>query len=421
MPSDHPCPGQRRVAARGWTALLGLLVAVLPAGAQPGEFTGIVPRHLNPATPLEGRTDVTLRQLWRVGGPGAGAGSIGIVSDAFLDHAGNVCLLDVDRGVLDVFDAAGKRVRTIQPGDNAGARFHAASGACALEPEGYCLLQAYPPALLRYGPTGLSAGSVVPVLPDLPRPDSARSTISLVSARSLGESWVFDCLVEIAVPRGSRLIRRHLLGVFGRGGYLERRLLGTESESRLDGEVTIEEREAVRYQGRWTTGPGNLIYAAPDLDRYRIQVMSMDGGLYRLISREYTSVPRTSEEYARVKSLFDAFAGNVPRAQAEIELTHADIQGLQVAGDGTLWVLSSEGRFRAPPGVLGVYDVFDAEGRFVRQVALHGEGNPSEDGVWLLGDRVIVARGIRAAALARLQGGTEGASPPSVEVICYAR
>jgi hypothetical protein len=258
-------------------------------------------------------------------------------------------------------------------------------------------------------------------VPDLPPADSARSTISLVGARSLGEQWVFDCLVETVFPRGARLLRTHLLGVFGRGGYLERRLMGTENESWIDAGVKIEEREAVRYQGRWTTGPDSLIYAAPDMQGYRILVMDTNGGLRRVVSREYASVPRTSEEYARVKGLFDAFAGNVSRAEAEVELVHADIQDLQVARDGTLWVLSSEGRFRAPAGVLGVYDVFDPEGRFVRQVALHGVGDPSEDGIWLLEDRVIVARGIRSAALARLQGGSGSAAPPGVDVVCYAR
>jgi hypothetical protein len=421
MPSPHPRPRRSRVVHRIWIALLGLLVVAPLARGQKGELLGIVPHRLNTATPSEGRTEVTLRELWRVGGTGPGAETIGIVSAAFLDQEGNVCLLDVDRGGLEVYNAAGKRVRSIQPTGDTVARFRSASGACALDPQGYGLLQAYPPVLIRFDATGVPAGSVVPQMPGLPPPDSARSTISLVGARSLGEHWVFDCLVEIAIPRGLRLLRTHLLGVFDRGGYLERRLMGTENECRLDAGVTIEEREAVRYQGRWTTGPDSLIYAAPDIHRYRILVLDTDGGLRRVISREYANVPRTSEEYARVKDLFDAFAGNVPRAEAEVELAHADIQDLQVARDGTLWVLSSEGRFRAPPGVLGVYDVFDREGRFVRQVALHGEGDPNEDGIWLLEDRVIVARGIRAAALARLKGGTESGAPPGVDVVCYAR
>lgn len=421
MLSHHArCRRSRAVGGIG-TALLGLLLAAPLAYGQRGQPTGIVPQHLNPATPSEGRSEVTLRELWRLGGSDPGAEKIGIVSAAFLDSEGRICLLDVDRGALEVFDAAGRRVRTVQSPEATDARFHTASGACALDTGGYGLVQAYPAVLLRFGPTGAPAGSFVPHVPDLPPADSARSTISLVGARSLGVHWVFDCLVEIAYPRGARLVRTHLLGVFGRDGYLERRLMGTENESALGAGVRIEEREAVRYQGRWTTHGDSLIYAAPDMQGYRILVLDTNGGLRRVISREYASVPRTSEEYARVKSLFDAFAGNVPRAEAEVELAHADIQDLRVAQDGTLWVLSSEGRFRAPPGVLGVYDVFDAEGRFVRQVAFHGEGDPSEDGVWLLEDRVIVARGVRAAALARLQAGAGEPAPPGVSVICYAR
>lgn len=401
-------------------ALLGLLALAPSVGGQARGVTGIVPQVLNPVTPAEGRIEVTLRELWRLDGAGADPGPAGLVSAAFLDGDGNVCLLDPDRSELRVYDGSGKRVRTIRPGEDVAAIFRSASGACALEPQGYGLLQAYPPVLLRFGPNGESAGTLVPRLPDLPPPDSARTTITLVGARARGADLTLDCLLEIASPRAHTLQRTHFLGIFGRSGSLARRLLGAEDVTPLDESVVIKEREAVRYQGRWTTGPDGAVYAAPELYPYRIHVFDPTGGLRRVISREYTSLSRTPEEYARVQQLFEAFVRNVPRASVVIEHTHADIQDLQVARDGTVWVLSSEGRFRAPAGVLGVYDVFEPGGRFVRQVAFHGEGDPIADGVWLLEDRVIVARGTAAAVLARLEGGA-GGETPGLTVICYAR
>ena len=402
--------------------LLGLMMLASPVEGQVHGGTGIVTHRLNPATPAEGRTDVTLRELWRLGGAGADTGSIGLVSAAFLDGGGSVCLLDSDHGELRVYDGSGRRLRTIRPGEDVAAVFHAASGACALEPQGYGLLQAYPAVLLRFGPNGESEGTLVPRVTDLPPADSARSTLTLVGARARGTEMILDCLVEIASPRSYTLRRTHFLGVFGPSGYPTRRLMSAEDLTPLDANVVIKEREVVRYQGRWTTGPDGAVYVAPELYPYRIQVLDRTGGVRRMISREYTSLTRTPEEYARTQKLFEAFVRNEPRATVEIEHTHADIQDLFVARDGTVWVLSSEGRFRAPAGVLGVYDVFEPGGEFVRQVAFHGEGDPVADGIWLLEDRVIVARGASAAALDRLERRRgHGDAGPHGHLLCPMR
>jgi len=61
MPTSPPRSRRSRVAVPIWIALLGVLVAAPLARGQLGELTGIVPHHLNPATPSEGRTEVTLR------------------------------------------------------------------------------------------------------------------------------------------------------------------------------------------------------------------------------------------------------------------------------------------------------------------------------------------------------------------------
>ena len=94
------------------------------------------------------------------------------------------------------------------------------------------------------------------------------------------------------------------------------------------------------------------------------------------------------------------------------------------ADDGSLWVLTSHGSRARPEGALGVFDVFDKDGRFVRQVTLYGQGDPSEDAFFFDGDRLYVVTGFLDAAMA-LQGGgaTEEEEseeePTPMEVICY--
>jgi hypothetical protein len=390
--------------------------ALLLASAALGE----PPRVDSPAVPPEGVRDVTLRELWRLGPASADADAPELVGGAFLDASGRVCLLDPARGELRVHGDDGRLAQRIEPGEGIEAVFRSASGACLLPRGGYALLQAFPAALLLFNSAAAPAGTVAPRMPDLPPRDSARVALSLVSARATRAGLVLDALLEISVPRESRLHRTHVLGLFDMGGRLRRRRLTEEEDLDVGQDLRIDERTAVRFQGRWTTGADGRIYAARALQGYEIQVYDAAGEPQRVIARDYESLPRTPEELAWTEGLFLAFARNVPRAVVTIEPAHADIQDIVAAPDSTLRVLTSRGRYRAPAGVLGVYDVFDAAGRFVRQEALRAEGDPVRDGVWLLGDRVVVARNLVPAARARLEGRT-AAEGSGVVVVCYAR
>jgi hypothetical protein len=55
-----------------------------------------------------------------------------------------------------------------------------------------------------------------------------------------------------------------------------------------------------------------------------------------------------------------------------------------------------------------VFDVFNREGKFVRQVTLMGEATPREDAYLFVGDRVYVLTGFLDAAMAAQGGGPEG-------------
>jgi hypothetical protein len=91
--------------------------------------------------------------------------------------------------------------------------------------------------------------------------------------------------------------------------------------------------------------------------------------------------------------------------------------------DGTLWVLNSRGAFDQPDEILATFDVFDADGSFLHQIGLKGEGDLSDDGIHLVGDRLFVLRGLRAAQRAERGDGEEDedededAEPMSVA--CY--
>ncbi len=99
--------------------------------------------------------------------------------------------------------------------------------------------------------------------------------------------------------------------------------------------------------------------------------------------------------------------------------TDRDIQALFARPDGTLWVLNSRGAFDQPDEILATFDVFDADGSFLHQVALKGEGNFYDDGLRLVGDRLFVLRGLRAAERAESGDGEEDEDAEPMSVTCY--
>jgi hypothetical protein len=102
------------------------------------------------------------------------------------------------------------------------------------------------------------------------------------------------------------------------------------------------------------------------------------------------------------------------------------IANMELRPDGELWVLTSRG-FRAPPeGMHSVYDVFDADGVYVRQMQMPIEGDGLQDGVIFAGDdRLMLVKGFTDALISlQTQGSgptlSEDEEPAPMEVICYA-
>jgi hypothetical protein len=133
---------------------------------------------------------------------------------------------------------------------------------------------------------------------------------------------------------------------------------------------------------------------------------------------------RTDREKAEMRSRF-IVRGPATETKITVSEHHPDIHKLFPREDGTLWVLTSRGRKEPPDGALALFDVFDAQGRFVRQVTLQGEGNPMDDALFMADDRLFVVTGFQSASRAMHAGETVEAAPEDegelepMEVICY--
>jgi hypothetical protein len=182
----------------------------------------------------------------------------------------------------------------------------------------------------------------------------------------------------------------------------------------------VDEREGFRPV--WEVGPDGRVYAVTDFGEYAINVWSADGKLIHVIHREFEHLKRTAEEKEEMKNRI------VIRGPIDPEIivaeNHPDVENIIPRGDGTVWIQTSRIAWEASEGSLGSYDVFDAEGRFVRQVEVRAAGEPEEDAFFFIGDRLYQVTSFRQAMLSMF-GGSRGETgevaeePTPVEAICY--
>ena len=102
-----------------------------------------------------------------------------------------------------------------------------------------------------------------------------------------------------------------------------------------------------------------------------------------------------------------------------------DVRNIFPRSDGTVWVMTSRGEREANESVLAQFDVFDSQGRFTHQVTLEAEGDPREDAVFFVGDRLFVVTEYVSASQS-MWGGKDGEAEEEdegeaepMEVICY--
>ena len=62
--------------------------------------------------------------------------------------------------------------------------------------------------------------------------------------------------------------------------------------------------------------------------------------------------------------------------------------------NGELWILSSRGERDIPQNTIAKFDVFDRQGRFIRQVTVQAPYVPGRDGFYIVGDLIYVVTNI---------------------------
>jgi hypothetical protein len=358
-----------------------------------------VPHVMNPATPSEGTSSITPRELWSAGGDDEQDVLFGVVTAVDVDAKGNVYALDMQLSQVFVFDRDGKLLRTIGREGEGPGEFRNATNMFIMPDGTVAVMQQMPGKLVLLTPDGKPAGDFAG-----PKGDDS-GMIAYFEGAVAGDAVVLNTRQFARTP-SKFTVSRALVAVGSKG---EPR--GTVFANSIDQDpaamLNMDEKEMRFLQ--WAAGADGRVYTSENFDAYEIKVRGLDGKVQRVIDREYTHRQRSKEEMEESKPRVVMRGAGGQRMQPTIKSspTDRDILRMFPRDDGSLWVLSSKGRNGQAKGTMASFDVFDRDGRFVRTVAFQVPGDFKQDEFHLIRDQIVVVRGARTARDA-MMGGEDG-------------
>jgi hypothetical protein len=407
------------IAALFALAALGLVGAVLPAGAQTWqgkeEVREGVPFVTNPAGPASPPVEVEAKELWRAGGEGDEEVIFGVISQVTSDERGYIYLLVSQLNQVMVFSPAGEEIRTIGREGEGPGEFRRASDLFLTADGKVAVLQRMPGRVVLFTAEGEPAGDMK--LPEL----TDGGTQMLSGGRLAGKNVVLDLNRFARRDDGFDTITS-LVSIDPSGA-----LVSTYFEKRDHGNfanMVFDEKKLGAGMLVWNTGRDGRVYTSDQFDAYTYSVWNEAGTLERVVERAYTPRKRSAEEMKRYAPIVRIQQGNRSQSpEVKASETDRDIQQIFPRENGDVWILSSAGAFAAPTGAIATFDVFDSSGKFMRQVTLKGVGSYAEDGFYLVGERFYVVTGLRSARRAMFgagEGGAEeGEETEPMELVCY--
>jgi len=395
------------------------LLLVLAAGLAPAAFSEVITvKNTGPAKPPGA---VHLTEQWRVGGEDSDI-LFGVVSEAVSDEHGNVYILDNQLCNVVVISPEGEHIGTLSREGEGPGEVRMPRDVVILDDGSIGIALLFPSKLVRLTPEGEPLPSMVMGAKD------GDSTTPYVTLSCEARAGTLLMAGQHSVPVDVGQERRQFLCIVN-----EDRTMGPplcESSYIMDFTTPlVSEKELIpSFYFSNTIGPDGRVYAALSRDEYSIGVFSPVGTLEKVITRKFDNRPRTSRETRRIDAVFAAADRQTPRRiESVIEPKNPVTPSLFVDEDNRLWVQNSHSGDNQPEGVLMTYDLFDADGNFERQVAIHCEGDPAYDELKFLPDgRILLIKGMVLARWSAFDFGTvdwphEEEEVSSMEIICFSR
>jgi len=426
-----------RTTVAGLLILAAQLLALTvggPADAapmwQPGQATEDgIPVVLNPAEARDAEQVLAPEEQWRLGGDDESDLLFGLVSDAVVDEDGVTYLLDNHLSSIYVISPEGELLRTIgREGDGPG-EFRNGTELVFMPNGTLGVLEMMPGKIVcmdRQGipqPSFAFAGEKNTGMSHLQHIDATADQVVIgMVATSFGDE---------------RVVTEYSLSAFQPDGTLQAVLM-TNEDVQSGGMVQIRlgggENDFVRS---WSLCPDGRVVVFQKAFDYELEVFDDYGKPQQIIRRQYETIKRPEQEIARSRKEAEDLKARFPQIGDEpVEERARDISGVVARPNGEIWVTSSQGSQSCPEQSVGVFDVFDQLGHYVRTLRIEADFDRDRDLYAVDGEHLFIFKEAqKAPQRSQTSGGggmmmvTIGGSPDEdededeeprpYEVVCY--
>jgi hypothetical protein len=347
---------------------------------------------------------VELEELWERGGDDDDI-FFGRLSQLVHDAEGNLYVLDSQLSEIQVFTQSGDHLRTVGREGEGPGEFAAVSDMF-LGPSGLLgLVRIFPGRVYQIGTDGSPADFFA-----LPKPDG----FQLVHVgRANGDRIVIAAAIQTRAE--GKQIETTSLKAYDADGKELAKYCEEARETRFGG-MQFDENVFSDFARRWALGDDGRVAVAMTRGDYRIDVYNPDGTLDRVIERpDHEPVKRTSAEKERFQKMFDGITRWNPNSTFKVSDHHTVVAQIWFRPNGNMWVLPAAGTYGRDEGLFASIDEYDRDGRYVRRLDFVVDGDPVEDGVFFLGDRMYRVTDLFSSFMAAL-GGDEGTEQEEVEL-----
>jgi 6-bladed beta-propeller len=398
-------------------AALAVVSPIIAAAAEEVVVDGVL--HVkNGAKPSQGVESMELEELWRIGGDDEDSVLIGTISQALVDDQNNIYLLDAQLSHVEVFSPEGEHIKTLGREGSGPGEFNAAFDMVFMPDGTLGVVQSFPGKIIKLNLDGTPAGEY--------QPDTggaqAGGFLVLVNVLGTGTDLILTGMKITIDPANGSQTRSYFIRRFD-GDQQQVHELAAVDRVWDFRDFTYLETDSDWVWSRIALGADGKVVTALPRNGYEITVFNPDGSTDRIIEREYEPWQRSQRAKDRMdaftQGLLLQFPPNTPYENSDVE---QDIEAMYVQDDGSIWCLSSRAMWEPKPGVLHTYDVFSAEGEFIKQVDVRCEGSSDRDLlVFTKDDLVFQVTGFFEAILAMQAGGagSDESEAEPMEVICY--
>ncbi len=372
------------------TVLLGMCVLFLTItssdAAQWGgrnELIDGIPNVLNPEKPLYPAETVKTQELWRIGGDEDEEEEIiGFVTDAFVDDQDNSYLLDATMNVIRVYGSDGTFLREIGGAGDGPGEFNIASQFMLMPNQYIGVVQMMPAKIVTLDREGIPGGHF--------SLGNGGGGMRMVRRAAASDHSVVIGMVSPSFQDGS-VVTTHSLAIVDPDGEVKHTIIEAKEEQH-GGNISIG-GSGNEFTNQWSVGRDGSVYVTQHNHDYKIEVFNAEGTAERVICREYDTLKRLAADIAADEEqnaeMAQRFSGSI---ELEVPQYERDINTVYPRPDGKLWVSTSRGIRNCPAGAIGTFDVYDAEGKFVRQLSIEVDYNPERDQYVLTDDRLFILK-----------------------------